>query len=288
MDNNRMPREEIQRECRIGGHPTYGLVYEVKPTRPRRIGFTLIELLVVVAIIAVLVALLLPALSQARENARRTACAFHLKIIGAGYMVYAQEYATFPTGRPWVWVPGTNNVTFILWEMLEKTARPLNVCLGENQMAAQATLDLDAVDAAKSVWLCPARSPMYWSLYWPRPPDPVCSFRPPGYSYMFQTGLRTGPSYRYLGTMSPSKPEDPVGPMVADMLSSVWWNPPPPQTWWSNHEGSGVLGITGINQLYSDGHVKWHSTTEIPGAPQQGWMYLHNELWPHLYWVEKP
>ncbi len=250
-------------------------------------SFTLIELLVVVAIIAVLVALLLPALSQAREIMRRTKCAANLKTIGTGYMVYAQESATFPTGRPWVWVPGTNNVTFILSEMLEKTARRLNVCMGENTMA-ETVQDISADDVAKSVWLCPAQTPAYWTLYWPPLPDSTCSFRPPGYSYMFQTGLGTGPYYRYFGSLSPSKPEDPVGPMVADTLSSVWWEPPPYQTWWSNHEGSGVAGIAGINQLYSDGHVQWHSTTEISGGPQQGWMYTHGDTWPHYYWVEKP
>ena len=41
-------------------------------TKPR--AFTLIELLVVIAIIALLVALLLPALTVAREQARRVSC----------------------------------------------------------------------------------------------------------------------------------------------------------------------------------------------------------------------
>lgn len=54
-------------------------------------AFTLIELLVVVAIIALLIAMLLPALSRAREQAKRAKTLAHLRGIGTAMAAYQNE-----------------------------------------------------------------------------------------------------------------------------------------------------------------------------------------------------
>jgi prepilin-type N-terminal cleavage/methylation domain-containing protein/prepilin-type processing-associated H-X9-DG protein len=57
-----------------------------------RRAFTLIELLVVIAVIAILMAILTPALSKARDQAKKVVCTAHMRGLGVAMRMYVDDF----------------------------------------------------------------------------------------------------------------------------------------------------------------------------------------------------
>ena len=75
--------------------------------RPGSRNFTLIELLIVIAIIVILAGMLLPALSKARNTAKRIQCVANLKALNTCVTYYQQDHKGFCLPAQYVAMRGT-------------------------------------------------------------------------------------------------------------------------------------------------------------------------------------
>ena len=116
--------------------------------------FTLIELLVVIAIIAILAAMLLPALSSARNTAKKINCAANLKQIGLASHLYADSYGEYfaPARVTAISDPRYNNWVPLLMPFINR-----------NKNADQYDTT-NWTDFKKGTFLCPSKTIFYNTL----------------------------------------------------------------------------------------------------------------------------
>ena len=119
-------------------------------------GFTLVELLVVIAIIGTLVGLLLPAVQQAREAARRSACTNNTKQLGLACLNYESTRKRLPAAndRSAVGTAGWSWIVHIL-PFVEEVNLYNNLSTATGRFSADFTA-LDSGNTALPQLVCPS------------------------------------------------------------------------------------------------------------------------------------
>jgi prepilin-type N-terminal cleavage/methylation domain-containing protein len=211
--------------------------------RTRNYGFTLIELLVVIAIIAILAALLLPALSRAKERAKRIKCVSNLHQVGVACILYANDNRD-------LFLPGTGTPGG-LWSQLAIT-------VGDAATWASMGLNVRSNYYNGSIWSCPNRPT--FPDYEPSYPQWVL-----GYQYFGGIDTWNNPAGRFKSCspvkLSSAKASWALAADATMKVDGVWGTNERATAYQDmpQHCARAGLGVVpdGGNAAYSDGSAKW-------------------------------
>jgi prepilin-type N-terminal cleavage/methylation domain-containing protein len=250
-----------------------------------RRGFTLIELLVVIAIIAILAAMLLPALSQAKERARRTVCISNLRQCGFALSLYAETYNRYPHQRePVTGCPFEDNQpvwTLLGWYVAHEWEEVVR--LGAFSKYAVGDVVSNTLDTRLRVFSCPDLG------------DPIPSWISQGrldcgdgyvfqmnYNYVGGVAKRWAKAFYSPASMSdppysPVKPTDPpTWSLMVDIIRQTPGSDPSRPFSQLAHKQRENLPA-GSNHLFNDLHVEWVKWPNMRANAE--WASTENWYW---------
>ena len=236
--------------------------------RHAQCAFTLVELLVVIAIITVLSALLVPALNQALEKGRRTACRSNLHQVGIGLLTYAGDHdGKYPPTNYYVarTMHGTGGWSLTLLGNLSPSSAFGNTAESVSEYTGIQT------------WYCPSNDqhPIGNRTGWP---DRTASFTTShagnwygSTHYLLAWGIRAWHQDNGFESAYPDVAGQIIDPPTAVLAGDSWGYNTSDVTIFlqgsrlTNHPGNGTFYpdyFAGGNYLFNGGHVQWHALKE--------------------------